>query len=303
MTERAVWKEVKRPDGGLLEVLIDGEADGRPLIFHHGTPGAAVWNEKMADAARDAGLQLVAYSRPGYAGSTTRGHRVVADCTRDVSTILDAIGADDFVTLGWSGGGPHALACAALLGGRCVAATAIASVAPYQAEGLEFLAGMGEENIEEFSAAAAGEEVLRPMLQRYARDLVTVQASQIAAALGGLASEVDKRSLTGEFAETIALSFRRGVSHGIDGWLEDDLAFVRGWGLELGAIRTPVAIWQGAEDRMVPFAHGQWLATHVASAHVHLFRDEGHISLGVARLPEIVADLATLAKETAPAGS
>lgn len=299
MTERAVWKEVKRPDDGVLEVVIDGEPRGRPLVFHNGTPSAAVWNEKLADAARHAGLQLVAYSRPGYAGSTTRGHRVVADCVHDVSTILDAIGAGDFVTLGWSGGGPHALACAALMGGRCAAATTLAGVAPYEAEGLDFLAGMGEENIEEFSAAAAGEGVVRPILERYAKDLVTVQASQVAAALGGLASDVDRRSLTGEFADVLAQAFRRAVSRGIDGWLEDDLAFTRDWAFDLDAIRVPVAVWQGAQDRMVPFAHGQWLSAHVPGARVHLFDDEGHLSLGVARLREIVADLAALSKGAA----
>lgn len=303
MAARARWKEVKLADGGVLEVLIDASASGRPLVFHYGTPGAAVWNGRLADAARDAGLRMVTYSRPGYAGSTARRHRCVADVGGDVTAILDDLGADDFVTLGWSGGGPHALACAALLPGHCVAATTIASVAPYEAHALDWMAGMGKENVEEFSAALQGEAVLRPALESYARELVTVQATEVAASLGDLVSDVDRRSLTGDFAEVVALSFRRAVSRGIEGWLDDDLAFTHDWGFRLADIRTPVAIWQGEQDRMVPFAHGQWLAAHVPGARVHLYPDEGHLSLVVGSLDRIVADLAALGQKvtTTPA--
>ena len=301
MADRQLWKEVNGVDGGILEVLIDAGASGRPLVFHHGTPGTAIWYGRLADAARDVGLQLVAYTRPGYAGSTARRHRSVADAAVDVAAILDALGAADFVSLGWSGGGPHSLACAALLPGRCIAAAIIAGVAPYRAHGLDWMAGMGKENVEEFSAALQGEDVLRPALERYARELVTVQAADVAAALGGLVSEVDKRALTGEFAEVLALSFRRAVSRGIDGWLDDDLAFTRDWGFALDEIRAPVAIWQGEQDRMVPFSHGQWLASHVRGAQAHLFPDEGHLSLAVGAIDRILADLAALGQEVTPA--
>ena len=118
----------------------------------------------------------------------------------DVTAILDALGASTFVTMGWSGGGPHALACAALLPDRCAAATSLAGVAPYPADGLDWLAGMGQENIEEFSAAIEGESALSPALQTMAKDLHAIQGADVAAALGGLVSDVDKRALTGEFA-------------------------------------------------------------------------------------------------------
>jgi pimeloyl-ACP methyl ester carboxylesterase len=196
--------------------------------------------------------------------------------------------------MGWSGGGPHALACAALLPDRCAAATSLAGVAPYPAEGLDWLAGMSTENIEEFSAAFEGERALNVALLRMARDLETVRGADLAAALGGLVSDIDKRALTGEFADTLAESFRRAVSNGIAGWRDDDLAFSKTWGFDLHTIRRPVAVWQGGQDRMVPFAHGQWLAAHIPTARVHLHPDEGHLSLGVASLDRIVADLAEL---------
>jgi len=274
--------------------VLSDDRGGQPLVFHWGTPGAAVWFEPLAAAAARAGLRLVTYTRPGYAGSTPRPGRSVADAAADVAAVLDALGADTFVTFGWSGGGPHALACAALLPDRCLAATSVAGVAPYPAEGLDWLAGMGSENVEEFSAAIEGEPALSAILEKMARDVKTISGAEMAAALGGLISEVDKRALTGEFAEMLAESFRRSVSTGIAGWRDDDLAFTRSWGLDLDTIRRPVAVWQGGQDRMVPFSHGQWLAARIPTAQVHLYPDEGHLSLGIASLDRIVADLAGL---------
>jgi pimeloyl-ACP methyl ester carboxylesterase len=293
LTARQVWREVKRPDGALLEVLSD-EGSNQPLVFHWGTPGAAVWFESLASAAARAGLRLVTYSRPGYAASTARPGRSVADAAADVAAVLDALGADTFVTMGWSGGGPHALACAALLPDRCLSATSVAGVAPYPADGLDWLAGMSAENVEEFSAAIEGEQALNPKLELMAREMGNVQGADLARALGGLVSDVDKGALTGEFADTLAESFRRSVSTGIAGWRDDDLAFARNWGFKLDTIQRPVAIWQGGQDRMVPFAHGQWLAAHIPTARVHLYPDEGHLSLGVGALDRIVAELAEL---------
>ena len=271
-----------------------------PLVYHSGTPAAAVWFPQLADAVSKAGLKLVTYSRPGYAGSTPMPGRSVADAAGDVSGILDALHADGFVALGWSGGGPHALACAALLADRCAAAATIAGVAPYPAEGLDWMADMGQDNVDEFSAALAGGETLEPAVQKWATELRNVQGLDVAASLRTLVSDVDKRSLTGEFADMLAESFRRGVSSGIAGWCDDDLAFVRPWGFDLGAIQRPVAVWQGGQDRMVPFAHGGWLVQHIRTAQVHLYPDEGHLSLAVASLERIVTDLAALGKAASP---
>ncbi len=295
MPDNARWISVSRPGGRSLEVLIQGPEKNRPLLFHGGTPSAAVAYAPMADATTRAALQLVTYSRPGYAGSTAAPGRSIVDAAADVAAILDAIGAERFVTAGWSGGGPHALACVAALPDRCLAAATIAGVAPYPAEGLDWMAGMGPENIEEFSAAIAGTETLSPMLERFAADLADVQGAQVAESLGGLVSEVDKASLTGAFADYLATSFRRSVSAGIGGWRDDDLAFTRPWGFDLAAIDRPVAIWQGDQDRMVPFAHGAWLAAHLPGARVHLSPGQGHLSLTVGSFERIVLDLASLA--------
>ncbi|MEO6797896.1 MAG: alpha/beta fold hydrolase [Candidatus Dormibacter sp.] len=295
MPESARSISVTRPGGRSLEVLLQGRAKDRPLLFHGGTPSAAVAYTPMADAATRAGLQLITYSRPGYASSTAQPGRSIVDAAADVAAILDAIGAERFVTAGWSGGGPHALACVTALRDRCLAAATIAGVAPYPAQGLDWMADMGPENVDEFSAAIAGTETLSPMLERFAADLADVQGDQVAESLGGLVSEVDKASLTGAFADYLAMSFRRSVSAGIGGWRDDDLAFTRPWGFDLATIDRPVAIWQGDQDRMVPFAHGAWLAAHLPGARVHLSPGQGHLSLAVGSFERIVLDLASLA--------
>jgi len=219
----------------------------------------------------------------------------VADAVADVQSILDELDADEFLTIGWSGGGPHALACAANLPDRCAAAASLGGIAPYPAPGLDWLAGMGAENIEEFNLALEGEAPLRPWLQEQAKMLADIQAADVVAALGGLVAEIDKVALTGEFAEFVASTFRRAVSTGIAGWHDDDLAFTRDWGFDLAGIERPVAVWQGGQDRMVPFAHGQWLAEHVPNARACLYRDEGHLSLVVRALDRIIDDLVAIA--------
>jgi pimeloyl-ACP methyl ester carboxylesterase len=218
----------------------------------------------------------------------------VADVAGDVVAVLDRLGHDRFVTLGWSGGGPHALACAALLPGRCAAAATLAGVAPYDAGGLDWLAGMGPENVTEFTAAAAGPAVLDAFLDQEAAGLAEVTGAEVAAALGGLVPPVDVAALTGEFAESVAEGFRAALSSGTSGWRDDDLAFVRPWGFDVSAIGVPVSVWQGGQDRMVPPSHGAWLAANVPGARARLDPDAGHVSM-LQAAGAILDDLVTAA--------
>jgi len=277
-------------DGRRLEVAVAGPRDGMPLVFHNGTPGTAAPRAGLVDAAARRGLRTIAYARPGYGASTARPGRTVADAAADTAAVLDALGATTFVTFGWSGGGPHALACAALLPDRCRAAATVAGVAPFHAPGLDWLAGMGPENHEEFGAATAGAAELSRYLRVQAAGLATVTADEVAAALGGLVSTVDSQYLTGEFAEFLAGSFRASVASGIDGWRDDDLAFVTDWGFRLDAA-TDVTVWQGGQDRMVPYEHGVWLAAALPGARARLRPADGHLSLVVGALDEILDDL------------
>jgi pimeloyl-ACP methyl ester carboxylesterase len=289
-------------DGRSLDVLIAGPPDGLPLLFHHGTPAGVVEFPPMTAAAAERGLRTVMYARPGYGQSAEQPGRSVADTAADAASVLDALGADQFVTAGWSGGGPHALACAALLPGRCLAAASLAGVAPAQAHGLDWLAGMGPENVEEFGAAAQGEAALTAYLTPEADELRGVTGEQVADALGGLVSAADREVVSAEFADYLAAMFRAALSTGIAGWRDDDLAFLAGWGFPVEqAGQVPVAVWQGTEDRMVPHPHGAWLAAHIPGARAHLLAGEGHLTLAVRGYGAVLDDLLDLAGR--PAGA
>ena len=296
-------RSLTRPDGRVIEFLVTGPGGGLPLVLHEGTPCGLVLYSPTLRAAAVRGLRVILAARPGYEGSTARPGRRVADVAEDTAAILDDLGVGTFVTLGWSGGGPHALACAAALPGRCLAAGSSAGVAPYTADGLDWLGGMGPENVAEFGAALRGEAALTEFLGREAAMMSAVTGESVAASLGGLVIEADRAVLTGEFADHVAACLRTALSSGIAGWRDDDLAFVKDWGFSLGwessapapADPAPVAVWQGDQDRMVPFAHGQWLAGAIRGAHVHLMPGEGHLSMTVRAFDRILDDLLDLA--------
>jgi pimeloyl-ACP methyl ester carboxylesterase len=277
--------------GRRVEFDASGRGNGAAVIFHTGTPSAGRLFEPLVQAGAARGLRHVAYSRPGYGGSERRPARTVADCVREVVEIADHLGIERFYTVGWSGGGPHALACAALLGERVIAAATLASIAPYRCEGLDWLDGMGEENQEEFAAAQAGEPALQAYIEQQSREMIGTTGEELRAALGDLLSETDRAALSGDFAQHMAQTADQALRNGIWGWFDDDIAIMSDWGFELGAITTPVTVWQGGQDRMVPFAHGQWLADNVAGARPRLLPDAGHLSLPVGSYDQVLDDL------------
>lgn len=282
--------QIAGADGRRLEVELTGPEDGRALLFHTGTPSAGMVFAPLVQAGAERGLRHISYSRPGYGESDRQPGRTIADCVADVAAIADELGIERFFTVGWSGGGPHALACAALLPDRTIAAATLASVAPRHASGLDWLNGMGDENLEEFAAAEAGEEQLRQYLEQQS-GLASVTGSELHAELGDLLSDVDRGVLTGDFADYLAASIRVGLTHGIWGWFDDDLAHLGDWGFELEKISRPVTIWQGQSDRFVPFAHGEWLAGHVAGARPQLLADHGHLSIVIGSYGRVLDDL------------
>jgi pimeloyl-ACP methyl ester carboxylesterase len=287
-------------DGRSLDVEVSGPAGRTPLVVHHGTPGERSQYPPFAGAAAARGLRYVSYSRPGYGGSSRQPGRAVADCAADTAAILAHLGVGRCYTVGASGGGPHALACAALLPDQVLACATVAGAGPFGAEDLDFLAGMGRENHEEFGAALAGEAELQGYLEREAESLADLTGEQVAAALGDLVSPVDAAALTGGFAAYVATSFHQALASGIWGWFDDDLAFTRPWGFDLDRIGGPVAVWQGGQDRMVPFAHGQWLAAHLPSARARLLPEEGHLSIAVGKFGEILDELVASAPKAGP---
>jgi pimeloyl-ACP methyl ester carboxylesterase len=278
---------IQTPDGRTLSVVEGGDPQGSPVVVHHGTPGSRLlYGPHLADAEQR-GVRLIGYDRPGYGGSTVHPGRSVADAAADVEAICDGLGLGSICTWGISGGGPHALACAALLPDRVTAAASLAGVTPYEAEGLDWMAGMGEGNIEEFGAVLAGRAVLEPALESLAAELLAATPEELAETFASLLSPVDREALTSTFAPWLLQAMTTGVAVGVDGWVDDDLAFVAPWGFDPAAIRVPVLVLQGREDRFVPFAHGGWLAGRIPGAEARLTAEDGHLTLFERRVPEV----------------
>jgi pimeloyl-ACP methyl ester carboxylesterase len=282
---------IELPDGRLLDIRVSGPEGGTPFVMHHGTPGSLVPFRSVEDAVHRRGLRLVTYSRAGYGGSTRRPGRSVADIAPDFAALLDHLGAERCVTFGWSGGGPHALAVAALLPDRVAGVSLIAGVGPYGQPDLDFLAGMGEDNIHEFGAALKGHDTLAPALEEIAGGFRGASVAQLIESMASLVPDVDRAALKGDAGEDLAADFAEAVRKGAAGWIDDDLAFVRPWGFDPAGVTVPTFLWQGDADLMVPFAHGRWLAERIPGAAAHMLAGEGHISLIVNRIDEVLDEL------------
>jgi pimeloyl-ACP methyl ester carboxylesterase len=274
-------------DGRQLAIAVSGPPDGVPLLYHHGTPGCLLQPAASQAECASRGLRYVTYSRAGAQGSTRNPGRTVADVATDMEDVLDALGVERCLTAGKSGGGPHALATAALLPERVAAVISIAGCRPF---GDGFLDGMGEDNIEEFNLALQGEEALRPFVMKHRDALKDADAQALVRDLATLLPEVDRRVLTSDVgADTVAVLV--GGVQEPDAWIDDDLAFTRDWGFDLGGISVPTYVWQGSEDLMVPFHHGQWLAEHLPGAVAHLEEGEGHFSIAVGALGRMLDEV------------
>ena len=279
-------------DGRALGVAQWGAPDGSPIFGLHGTPGSRFGRHPDEAALERAGLRMVTYDRPGYGVSDRLPGRRVVDCADDVAAIADALGIDRFAVTGGSGGGPHALAVAARLGSRVRRAECRVGVAPFGAEGLDWWSGMDRQNVEEFQWAIEGEHVLIENLSRLAReDLARIEEdpSKVLSDDWQLA-EADREKLARPDLQRVFVEEMQGAyASGVWGWVDDDLAFVTGWGFELDEIRVPVTIRYGAQDVLVPAGHGAWLASHVPAAEVVVNTEGGHFIDPDTRIEELRA--------------
>ena len=270
-------------DGRAFDYISNDVASDTAILFHHGTPGECTgWQKWFSNLTN---VRAIAASRPGYGLSDRRKGRTVASDIDDQSELLEFFGIKKFVSIGWSGGGPHAINMTRHR--NCVGAITLAGVGEWGNKDLDFLEGMGPENHEEFGAALNGEADIENWMKKNFPAFANVQGSELIESFGGLIGDADKKALTPDVAEEDAKSFRRALSKGYYGWLDDDLAFVQSFGFNLGEIDKPVLVWQGDDDFMVPRAHSEWLAKHIPTAKLNFVSGHGHISLGESYRSEI----------------
>jgi pimeloyl-ACP methyl ester carboxylesterase len=246
----------------------------------------------MASWLRDAeqrGIHLISYDRPGYGGSTAHPGRTVADCAQDLRAIAQALGIDRLAVWGFSGGGPHALACAALLPDLVTAVASLASLAPYGSEGLDYFAGMGQANVDDIRLMLDDPQAAREKSHQDRVDMLAATPEGLHGLMASLLSPTDAAALTLEIATELVAKDQSGLAPGDEGWWEDGVAHLAPWGFDVSDITIPVQLWHGADDQFVPFQHGQWLAARIPGVDAHLSDTDGHLTLAVNRVPEVHA--------------
>jgi pimeloyl-ACP methyl ester carboxylesterase len=267
---------VAMPDGHELLVREWSPSSGCPVIAHHGTPSCRLDRPGGDADDRLSGVRIISFDRPGYGGSPARPGRDVAAAAGDVAAIANALGLDSFAVYGVSGGGPHALACAALLGERVTRVAVSGCIGPADDPGLDWFRGMHRLSVPEFRAAMDGRPALEPLVQPYVEALLDDPHAASDAWLDGL-PESDRRILLDvarrELDAVAELEANRQAG---EGWIDDDLALVRPWGFELEAIAVPVRLWQGDVDVLVPSAHSRRLAARIPTAELVLVPGAGH---------------------------
>lgn len=279
-TPEHIEHRIRTRDGRILAVAEWGDPDGVPLLSHHGTPGGRIsyWIDPTIDARH--GLRRITFDRPGYGESTRMRGRTVADVVPDVMTIADALGVDRFAVTGGSGGGPHALACAALLPDRVLRCLAAVSVAPYGPDGLgrdDWMSGMTEGNVAEFTAALQGEAAMRIVAEREARTTLARLDAGRSDFLGDSYEMADSdKAQMAKHLPRMADHLRNCLAPGVDGWVDDELALTKPWGFDVSSIRVPVYLEYGRDDTLVPAGHGDWLAAHIPDATVVVLQ-AGHM--------------------------
>jgi pimeloyl-ACP methyl ester carboxylesterase len=285
-------RTAQAPGGRTLSIEEAGDPNGHPVLVQMGTPNSRHLYQPNGIDAAVRGLRLISYDRPGYGGSTRQPGRSVADCAADVRAICAELGIGRLAMWGASGGGPHVLACAALLPDLVTAVASLASPAPLDAEGLDFFAGMGQDNADGIRLFLRDPQAARAKLEADREAILATSAAELAGALETLLTPTDAAVLNGALADYLIYCDQEGLAPGVEGWWDDGVAEASAWGFELSAISVPVLLMHGRQDMFVPFGHGQWLAAHIPGVEARLFDHDGHLTLLTNRIPEVHAWLA-----------
>jgi pimeloyl-ACP methyl ester carboxylesterase len=260
--------DLELSDGRTLHVYDTGaDDDGCLAVFwHHGTPNIGAPPAPLFPASARLGIRWVSYDRPGYGGSTSNPGRDVASAATYVTSVADALGIERFAVMGHSGGGPHALACGALLPERVLGVVSIAALAPFDAEGFDWFAGMADSGVATLRAAVQGRETL----ERYQEEFGNNYDPEF--------TQADLAVLSGTWSWLLEV-VRAAVAAGPGAAIDDNLAYAAPWGFDPIQVTTPVLLAHGGLDRVVPSSHSEWLASRCSSAELWLRPGDGHISI------------------------
>ncbi|UUN31038.1 alpha/beta hydrolase [Streptomyces sp. FIT100] len=257
---------MRASDGRHLTVERLGDPRGRPVFLLHGTPGSRLGPAPRGMVLYQRGMQLIAYDRPGYGGSDRLAGRSVADVADDVRAIADALGLDRFAVVGRSGGAPHALACAALLPDRVTRAAALVTLAPRDADGLDWFEGMAASNVLEYTRATADPDGLTARFISRS-DEIRRDPVRLLDDLRRELTDSDRMVVSDAGVRAMLLrNYQEALRTSAYGWIDDALAFCSPWGFDPAGIKAPVLLWHGEKDVFSPVGHSRWLAERIPGA-------------------------------------
>ena len=289
MSSPELLESVKLSDGRSLSFARFGDPSGKPVFYFHGFPGSRLEPQSNHDAFLKAGIQLLALDRPGIGHSTRKNKRKLLDWPDDVVEIAKILKLEKFSILGVSGGGPYALACARAIPGYLNKVTVACGLGPIDAPNAT--SGMMLSNRVLFRYGKFFPPVLHLSTFLMVRQLSSKPAKGLKKFVEGL-PEPDRLVLSKTDAQDfVAASAVEGVRQGSAPLLEEIGIYSRSWGFKLEDLNVPVSLFQGEVDIDVPASMARHQASLIPDCEINLYPDDGHFSLLVNHIDEIIASL------------
>jgi pimeloyl-ACP methyl ester carboxylesterase len=267
---------MRLPDGRQVGLVTHGDPEGYPVIFCHGTPGSRFGHEFTDQPGKEHGLRVIVAERPGYGLTTADPSFTILGWPDLVTSLADVLGLDRFAVVGYSGGGPYAIACAARLPDRVTALGLMAGVGPSDTPG-------SEEGVSKGDLLMMRLAVRRPRLAGLsARLLALVSTRMPKIAFRTFLKEAgpaDHDMLVEQGPYALVPYMKGAFAQGPDGTVLDYRLLAEPWGIDLDAVRCPVDIWQGESDTFVPIRHAEDLASRLPGAQLHRLPNTGHASI------------------------
>ncbi len=289
MPTHELLETVELSDGRSLSFASFGDPAGRPVFYFHGFPGSRFEPQSNHEAYLKAGIRLLALDRPGIGYSTRKNKRQLLDWPDDVVEVAKILNLEKFSVLGVSGGGPYALACARAIPGYLDKVTVACGLGPMDAPNAT--SGMMLSNRILFSYGRFFPPLLRLSVSLMVRQLSSKPVKGFEKFVKGL-PEPDRLVLSGANAQELVLaSAVEGVRQGSKPLLEEISIYSKFWGFELSDLNVPVSLFQGEADIDVPASMARYQAELIPNCELNLYPTDGHFSLLVNRIDEIIASL------------
>ena len=288
---------VELQDGRKLEFIDNGLESNKAIVLHHGSPMEMLYFQGLLASLAARGVRAIAYTRPGYGESTRHPGRSVIDNNADLAAVLSHLNISQFVSLGWSAGGPPTLASTLLDG--CLGVSVVATPAPFDQPDLDCFAGMTDSFAAECRACSTNIAASFDFKQAHISDVLALTPDLLLTAFSNRPAYAKYEAGYKTMACDLSTSLMRGVSPDAMGFAEDDYSWLKPWGFNVYSINTPVQMWIGDTDEFIPVSHAQWFAKHVRNIDLHILEGQDHISIMVEYVDHILEGALSLLKATA----